>query len=501
MSFLSLPSEIIDAIIDLSLPLGIEGLSLVSKAIHGRAKSQIERHNVLKRQWRHVHNYGTGRLDNTLGILEAISRDPMIAEYIETLDLWDPRGIEEEDADLLDFRKDPDAMERVKSLVTTSPFLKDTDVDTEAWWTRMMEEEEVRADEDNTQISCTTIALLGLLPNLKSLRLDPGWQNFAPEAPEYHLPLSGLAAIVNRATQAGDSRPRPLGKLKTILPFMSSGYEEKAALQSVQPFLELSSVTELYLVSAVAVDDGYTGYPFTWSTPTIAPFVNRIELVSCCIDSEGIGELVRHTPSLAVFRYSHETKWHGCEHDWNVGLFVEALARYCGNTLLELAITIDELSGDIINGVSSLLSFRRLQRLEVDVQVFCGPPVESGQRLGLDSILPEGEQPWEHGDIPCIGSMLPDTIVEVQINTDFPVPDEQALNSLLKNLRSQRLERLHLMERCVIRQYQAESARVYAERAGATLETFDLDIADPRLRKMMPTWKRDFEERVRRRQS
>lgn len=496
MGFLSLPPEIIDAIIDLSLPAGIEELSLVCKALHGRAKTQIDRHNTLKRRWKRANNYRTERLDDTLGILDAIARDPIVAEYIEVLDLWDERGLEEEADDSRDFRVDDDALERVKHFVTSLPFLTEAGIDTEAWWARMLEEDASRTDQDNTEISCTTITLLGVLPNLKSIRLDPGWQNFDPNLDQYSLPLAGLTSIINRASQAEYGRQRPLSQVKTILPYMEPGYEEKAALQSIQPFLELSSISEIYLVSAVAVDDGYTGYPFTWGSPSIATQLTRIELVASCIDGEGISELLRHTPNVSVFKYSHQTKWHGCEHDWNAGTFVEAIARHCGKTITELAITIDELFGDIINGVSSLLAFPRLTHLEVDVHVFRGPPVESGQQQGNDAIVPEGQTPWNEDDIPCIGSMMPDSIVEAQINTDFPEPDEKALNSLLKNLRSQRHERLHKLERVVIRQYTAESARLFAERAGATLETFDFQVDDPRARTLMPSWKREFDERV-----
>ncbi|OAG02098.1 uncharacterized protein CC84DRAFT_1189420 [Paraphaeosphaeria sporulosa] len=496
MGFLSLPPEIIDVILDLSLPSGIQGLSLVCKAIHGRARSQIERHNALKRQWGSANNYRTGKLDDTLGILNAIALNPLVAEYIEYLDLWDERPLDEEETEVLDFRGDVDAMERVKDFVVSLPFLTEAGIDTEAWWNRMMQEEGTRTDEDNTEVSCTTITLLGVLPNLKSIRLDPGWQNFNPGAELYSLPLAGLTSIIERSSHVGASRQRPLSQVKTILPFMHGGYEEKAALQSIQPFLELGAVSEVYLVSAVAVDDGYTGYPFEWRTPTLAPQLTRLELASCCMDAEGISELLRHTPALKTFKYSHETKWHGCEHDWNAGTFVEAVARHCGNTITNLAITIDEIYGEIINGVSSLHSFPNLEFLEVDVYIFRGPPVESGQTQGGDAMVPEGETAWCEDDIPCIGSMMPSNIVEVHINTDFPIPDENALNSLLKNLRSQRQERLFKLERCIIRQYTAESARICAERAGATLETFDLAVENPRARKMMPSWKREFDERV-----
>ena len=498
MDFLDLPPEIIDVILDLSCPLGIEGLVLTCKALYGRAKSQIERHNTLRRRWKHTTNFETGRLDDTLGILYEIALDPLAAEYIETLDLWDERGIEAEDVDLLDFRDDHTAMEKVNDLVTTLPFLKSVGIDAEKWWRKIVQEEDERVEEDSIGVSYTTVTLLALLPNLKFLRLDPGWKNITPElGPGDETLLAGLNAISLSARDANHTSERPLSKLKTFLPFMNKGYEEKTALQTVQPFLELESLEEIYLVSAVAVEDGYTGFPFKWQPYNdITLSLTRVELSSCCMDADGIAALVSHTPSLSIFRYSHEMKWEGCQYDWNAGLFVEALARYCGSTIIEMAITIDDLLGEIVNGASSFLSFPRLELLELDVRVFCGPPVESGQQLGQNSFIPEGQQPWSYSDIPCVGSMVPKSIKECMINTDFPEPDETALNRLLKNLRTQRLERLHNLERVIVRQYTGESARVFVERAGATLETFDPHVENPRARSRMPLWKRNFEERI-----
>jgi hypothetical protein len=186
----------------------------------------------------------------------------------------------------------------------------------------------------------------------------------------------------------------------------------------LQPFMALDSLKEMYLHSAVAVDDQFDGYVFEWKFPGLSSALTRFEFVSSCISADGLSSLVAHTPNLAVLKYSHQTKFHGCEYDWNPGAFVEALARHCSNTIVEVAITIDELMGDIINGASSFLALPNIKKLEVDVQVFCGPPVESGQRRGPDARVPDGERPWTSEDIPCIGSMMPTGIREVQINTD-----------------------------------------------------------------------------------
>jgi hypothetical protein len=510
MGFLDLPSEIIDVIIDLGLPSGIEGLVLTCKALHGRAKTQIERHSALKRQWRCAGSYSTPVRGDLLSILYEMSLDPLVAQYIEVLDFWNQETlgsdyshsmpVREGRGDGYNFRADAEAMENVKEMMSGSNFLLNAQLaDLEAWWDELLEKADdgtpiVRREEQWR----ATIILLGMLPNLRVLRLARFWIDcpIVEENNERGREVRrGFAGMVSAANASGGSGT-PLGKLEAILPFMVSGYEEKAGLQLVEPFLTLNSLTEVYLVSAVAVHDGYTGIQFNWRSPNLSSSINRLELVSCCIDAEGLSNLVAHTPKLSIFKYSHETKWHGCQHDWNPGTFVEALAHHCGNTIREVALTIDELFGEIENGASSFLALPNIQKLEVDLQVFCGPPVESGQRLGENPVIPHGDRAWTTEDIPCIGSMMPTGVVEVQINTGFPDVDTTALIALLKNLRDQRKERLHNLGRVIVRQYGSNSAQAIADWSGTTLEPFDEDVQDMRLRSQMPEWKRDFSERV-----
>lgn len=149
-----------------------------------------------------------------------------------------------------------------------------------------------------------------------------------------------------------------------------------------------------------------------------------------------------------------------------------------------------------MNGLSSFHSFPKLRKLEVDVIPFCGPPLESGQRLGREAYVPEGAEAWTHSDIPCLGDMLPDSIREVHLNTDFPLPSEQPLKSLVKNIVDRRKDKLRHLELCVIRQYRNDTALAIANRHEVTLEVFDMDAMEPRARAMMPLWKREFDQRV-----
>ncbi|KAF2497088.1 hypothetical protein BU16DRAFT_507952 [Lophium mytilinum] len=500
MGLLDLPAEILTEIINHTVPSGIEALSLCCKGLYAHASKQIQQHNALKQQWNYTSHTGIRRGD-TLRMLYDIFRDPRAAQYIESLNLWDRRSLREASEHSRqastdgfdDFRANREAMKGIKRMVMELECLQKAGVDAEEWWDKIMNENK---DVDR-EVPYTVVTLLSLLPNLKTLRLPHAWHDArTPDDVEDDDKILGLVldAIVDSSNN-GKDRDRPLKKLETILPFMWEGYEERGGLQGVESFLHLKSIRELYAVSCIAVDDHYTGIPFHWRFPTLMSSITRIELAYCCIDADGISGLLSYTPNLKVFKYAHQTKWHGCQHDWNPGAFTAAVAKHCGRTITELAITIDELFGDICNGTSSFHAFPDLQKLEVDLRIFCGPPVESGQERGMLAKIPEGETPWTEDDIPCVGSMLPGSIIELQMNMEDP-EDETVLRLLFKDIKEQRRKRLTLLEKVIVRQLNGHSARKFVEDSGLTLEVFDAEYPTTRPNSMMPAWKREFQERV-----
>ncbi|KAJ4399601.1 hypothetical protein N0V91_009345 [Didymella pomorum] len=494
MGLLDLPPEIIDYILDFAGPAGIEGFVLTCKAVYERATTQIQDHNYLRRRWRHANNQSTSRRGDTLSVLYEISRNSIIAEYIEELSLWDRRtGEEIESQDVMDsFRGDEQAMQQIKGLLRDAEFFQSADL--EEWWIELMEEDQ-DTGSDSVDKLYATIALLTLLPNLKTLQLPDRWHEVrSDEAAEALVPsVESLVSMSNG--NAHRSRWQALQSLETMMPFTEEGYDVRVGLQCLQPFMVLRSIRNLYAVSCVAIEDDWGGIPFHWRYASKSP-LTRLEFASCCMDAQGLDALLANTPAVTTFKYSHQTKWDGLQFDWNPGEFLQTLANRLGKQLVDLAITVDELHGEIINGLSSFHSFPVLHKLEVDLIPFCGPPLESGQRLGRDSFIPEGANAWTHSDIPCLGDMLPDSIREVHLNTDFPLPSEQSLKSLVKNIVDRRKDKLRNLEHCVIRQYQSDTARFIAERHGVTLEVFDMDVMDPRARAMMPLWKREFDQKV-----
>ena len=493
MGLLDLPPEILDLIIDRTAPDGLESFVLSCRTVYGRAAAQIHHHNAMKKTWKRTTNGSPTRLGDTLAVLYEISREPIIAQYIENLFLWDRRSENQisHDSSVVTFRNDANAMEEIKDLLRGAEHYANADGD--EWWSRILEED--RADDQSTMDKLyATVALLSLLPNLKVLQLPDRWHEVREgESAENLIP--SVQALVSMSNAAG-YRSKPLARLETLLPFVEEGYDIRIGLQCLAPFLELNSIRNLFAVSCVAVDENWGGLPFTWPNPTAKSPLTRVEFASCCMDASGLAGFLANIQALRVFRYSHQTKWHGIEHDWNAGEVLETLANYCSDTLVDIALTIDDLFGEIINGLSSFLRFTKLEKLEVDVECFCGPPLESGQRQGMDPRIPEGAAAWGHVDIPCMGDMLPESMRELHVNTNYPEPSEASLKALFKNIVERRKDKLLMLHTAVIRQYKSSSAKNVAANHEVVMEVFDEEVANPRPRSMMPLWKREFDSRV-----
>ncbi len=496
MLILDLPVEIFDLILDLTLPDGIENFALSCKAVYNRAQSYIRLHNTL-RQWRHTTNSGGVEHTDVLGIIFRISREPLIAQYINTLYLWDQRRILTNrpltsiDNDFFDYRTNDTAMARIKDLFSQSRLFSESDLD--EYWQSIIEDEPADGGINRGTLYATML-LLSLLPNLRELQLPEGWYQVRQgEAGEDLLPLA------HSLVELSNARRLPwkgLTHLETLFPFVEENYEYRIALQCLQPFMVLENIQNLYAVSCVANKQDWEAVPFDWPDPKMQSPLTRIELAYCCIDAPGLASLLAYTPALKIFRYSHQTKWDELGYDWNPGEFLETIANFCGDQLLELALTIDNLRGDVANGLSSFVRLPKLEKLEVDVKSFCGPPLESGQRLGRNAIVPpEGTKAWVQHDIPCIGSMLPATIREVHVNALHPGDVDVALKALFKNIMTLRAESLLLLHTLVIRQCGTGIwEQGIADGYGITLEIFKVPHSWPP--SMMPLWKREFDETV-----
>ncbi|TKA81395.1 hypothetical protein B0A55_02066 [Friedmanniomyces simplex] len=415
MSLLALPVELLDVIIGHTLPDGLESFALSCKTVRTVGKNHIRTHDTYKRRWAHFVHQDDPDVKVPLELLLAIAEDPLIAAYIQKADFWHRTlGPEEADARAEHVVSDEASMAEIRKVVRQSRYLALAQQNPDLWLERL--QRDTGREDSHWQVNMATVMLLTMLPHLKELTLPVTWKDL-PDPGAKHLrrldsdwSATNLWSVLDIITREATSRPASaasLSRLERILPHAKCTYGQRNALQELGPFLSIPSLTELYASNCVAVRDGNTGIPFEWRYPDHTSNLRRIELAGCCIDSEGIAEFVRHTPQLTTLKYSHHTKWHGCQHDWSAGEFVRAVEKHCGATLKELTIAINVAHGMIETGVVSLQGFQRLETVELDVLVFAGPSPESGERQG---IVGTPQNKWKVSDIPRLADILPATI-------------------------------------------------------------------------------------------
>jgi hypothetical protein len=170
MGRLHLPSELLDEILDHTLPSGIEAFALSCKTAYMCATSHIQRHNALKQQWR-CTSVSNDRRAYILGILYEVSCDPLIGQYIESLSLWDREQLSTTSDDE-DFLLSEDVKRSIRNLITEPEYFDDAGVDEDEWCEQLWKEYEKGSEEEGNweeEALYTTVSLLGKLPNLKTL--------------------------------------------------------------------------------------------------------------------------------------------------------------------------------------------------------------------------------------------------------------------------------------------------------------------------------------------
>ncbi|KAK4902773.1 hypothetical protein LTR27_000712 [Elasticomyces elasticus] len=417
---LALPAELLDEIMGYTLPDGLESLVLSCKKIYSVAKDHIHTHELYKRRWRSFR-YAHGEMDHSIKVpvelLLAIANDPLVARYIQTANLWHKTQDDDSFVESTERVLDNDtSVAAIRSLLNQSHYLRQAKQDPSRWLANMRNKDD---DQDRRYWAnlCTTI-LLTLLPDLRELTLPREWRHLPDPRDSDDASDSGFAKelwsvldLIPKEVTSASCSLTSLSKLRSVLPYGNINYDDKNALEELSPFLSLDSLEELHASNCVAVDDDFTGYPFHWRYSGRLSNLRTIELAGCCIDSEGIAALVAHTPKLETLKYSHATKWHGCQYDWSAGEFVSMIAQHCGTTLKELAVTIDYLSGMIETGVVSMQAFQCLESVELDILIFAGPPAESGKRQGLDT----EDYKVDISQIPRLTDILPQTIKHVKL--------------------------------------------------------------------------------------
>lgn len=176
-------------------------------------------------------------LKGTIPFLLSISHDPLIAEYVEDLDLWDRFR----DPTPVDMMSEGDIMKRewindLSSLILQSACMHEPDA---SLYNLLHELDAV----GGLEALCLhmTITLLAVLPNLRKLTPTSAWDlHHAPgegdrdvdDTPSWSL----LKTLVNRANDAQDAT-RPLQNLEVVRPCAGVGYGNYIGMYTLGPLM------------------------------------------------------------------------------------------------------------------------------------------------------------------------------------------------------------------------------------------------------------------------
>ena len=442
MMLTQLPGEVLRLIIAETLPEGFESFLLTCKAIYALGQSKISRHNELKRRYGHLAYVNTRRppamedqfIVCSLQLLREISQDPLIARYIVTADLKNDRGRARTDdypPDLNEVQADGKRNQAILRLLEESPYLRAARQDPSTWLDAIL--------GNMSKPEFAPAFLLTLLPNVRELALPVWWGEQSDDICEV---LDLLDTIPKMANQAQNSTAS-LSKLTTLKPMLGTGYEARAALQTMTPFLAIHSVREFYGGSLIAVDDGYTGYPFHTRYDTFGDNLEVVELAGSLMTPEECVKFTKRMSRLKTFRLSYECKWHGCGHDWSAGAFTAALMAGTSETLEYLSLSVLDFSGAITSGISTLKGFGKLRELELDTCLL---------QPKASNITGEGKAESENWVVPRLIDLLPASLEKLELLTLSDKESMECLQSLFTDFVAERDVRLSHLGRVSIRQ-------------------------------------------------
>lgn len=376
------------------------------------------------------------RIRTTRELLEQIALDHSLAQYIQSIDLRQSIGLSDRDdqeelEEVMNSLK-VEIPETLKNLVLTSPFIEAFGGDPEDWIGEI-QFSTIEAD----------VFLLTLLSQLRQVALHPRWDELNPFDTRNALinerlwPV--LKLIAYRANHLEEFPDAPLSMLSVVQPSRDIGLEERSPLTPFVPFLAINSVSDVSLRSCIFNDDGYTGIAFDPMVECYSTNLRKLTLESCVAGPEELSQLLSRIPNLEIFEFSHETKWHGCGHNWNIGAFLDTVQNICAKTLKKLSVRIIHQGGNKGATLVDMTRFRKLAVLELDVDMLCGPPYDPSMRdLEWDEFESAGSPAW-----PKLTDMLPASIewFHLYLNT-FNDDHLNCISHLIEGLSDARVTKL-----------------------------------------------------------
>jgi hypothetical protein len=413
MSLHRLPLELLKLIIELTIPEGFESFALACKPIYNASAEYIPRHNAMKRySYIELPDHDEdSTLDAIVGspielILE-IMRNPVVARYIEYLDLRNEQIFSSEEIVKLDgeLRCAFESINSLQSPLLRTLYLQDHDEEPGSWAEAL--NRELRMPHANP---FSIVFLLTMLPNVKALALPYRWHRLT--LPSLSRDLSAvLNATIHTASRVSKSMAS-LSRLTSLyVTFETDPNAPQSFSQAIGPFLELTSLRVLQAAGCSAIDRRFWERNLSRAAihkehGTLGEGLQVIDIAGCYMGNLDLSYLLSCASRLRVFRLCHAASVHEPSQEWDAREFTEILQSKVGETLEVLSLSKLWDAEPMRGRVESMRGFKKLKSLELDARILmparCSSPPDSGT-------LNDGIE------IPHLVRMLPPSIQEFRV--------------------------------------------------------------------------------------
>ncbi|KAL9084423.1 MAG: hypothetical protein Q9165_008061 [Trypethelium subeluteriae] len=431
MELMRLPNELLDNIIEFTLPQGFENVALTCKRMYARSTPFIERHHELRSRFGSFEYYLRPRglsLMSASDLIMLIATEPVVARYIRTATF---------EIDSLFLRRErPKSVPSIDNggavveMFANSAYLKQAGLDWKEYYTIF--EDDVK-ERRYSQHGATF--LLTLLPHVEKLILPRSWK---PNDMTNKL-LDTIVCMAKRSRCLSSASLTSVARFEASL---SLGTEERFDLSWAGPFLALPSMQSFHGPSCLALRDDPRSLI---DSHHIAETLRAAHLMSCCMDEVGITSFLKHTPHLKTLRYWHCTKIDSPVQDWDICSFINAIKCEAGSHLTELSVTIRELHGSIIPGKVSMCGFQRLTTLEYPLElVICNITTAAGHTSTPSKPLVSSAID------PFVSDLIPTSVAKLSLVSQGTDHHENALNALfrqfhaVKKIQLSALQEIHI---------------------------------------------------------
>jgi hypothetical protein len=440
MALLDLPNELLDRIVEFSLPEGFENLATTCKRIYAQCTPFMKRYNELHSRFRYFQ-YQEDDLVAASDLIDLIATDPSVARYIRNANFKiDSRFI----AHRRTCGHSPKSVPSIEDggpvvqLFAESTHLQRAGLDWREFYAAFAED--VRTERYSQHGSAF---LLTLLVNVVDLTLPCSWDPNAATKQLLHL-------LVDDAKQSSLSS----SSLRSVTRLHWDNSEE-LGLNWASSLLALPDLKFFGAPFSFAVGEIPDSLAFGGS-PNMAERLSEAYLYSCCMDEVGITDLLKHTPSLTKLHYSHVSKHGRLPLEWDICKFINSIAREAGSHLIELSVRIVDQGTLILPGKASAC-FQKLTKFEFPLDyVMCNIDTVDG----TGNIATPFLRFFDYSIDPFVYDLLPESLTHLSLlRFDTTRAHDKALGTLFRHFRVLRKSHLrNLRELHVARGMNGEEA-------------------------------------------